>query len=633
MNQLSHEDRYLHRAAQKAVKALQVRVQKESQLCPVVIKGLTTGSGTPNFDKLTKTKVIEGLLIEAKDDIALETLKVYEKALLKPTNEEDQASADTRRQQLADQLLSVVRSGKSEKTVLWYQAVLKIFAQLGFFNHIKKHGPRSPVSTASQSMFRTRLSSCLAHLMSVKLEADDAWPYVALDIIRTLEQEPKKYAFAIELDETVTEARDGALKILDRIHKKKLSQREKKSKAAHLGAFELLYSLVILQLYNGEGDALALLDELKLCYDKVVRHKDKSEEDIDASEVLVEIILSFVSKPSVLLRKIAEQAFAAFSAEMTAGSLQLLLNVLETKESVAGQQELFDQEGSDDEEEDSTSDDEDNVIDIDDMEIDSDVELLSANGLEESDNDDSAEDSEEETGEDDMNEEDALKFDAALAKALGTHRDADGDDAMSDSSDSDADMDDEAMEKLDSAIAKVFKERKKITTKKQNTKDAKETIINFKNRVLELLEVFLKQQHASPLALPLIQPILTLIRTSKTKPVADKAAGVLNVYFQACKGKDLPTPTDTQETWQLLRDIHSEAMKESSTAHSNVCSQASLLLVKVLVGLDRGNVEGIIQIYGVTWAKWLLEKKCNVQPSLFSQFVNWSTSASKQLAE
>ena len=81
-------------------------------------------------------------------------------------------------------------------------------------------------------------------------------------------------------------------------------------------------------MYNGDPDALALLDEIAGCYTLLrKRTRSKSIADNEASETLVEILLSFVSKPSKLFARMSEQVFETFSGRMTVGSLQLLLNV------------------------------------------------------------------------------------------------------------------------------------------------------------------------------------------------------------------------------------------------------------------------------------------------------------------
>jgi DNA polymerase phi len=100
-------------------------------------------------------------------------------------------------------------------------------------------------------------------------------------------------------------------------------------KKNQMSAFELLFTLVILQVLNGDSESLSLLDELKFCYDKVIRSKttDDDEEAPDAGNILVEILLSFLSKQSLLLRKLAQQVFKAFTGQLTAENLQLMFDV------------------------------------------------------------------------------------------------------------------------------------------------------------------------------------------------------------------------------------------------------------------------------------------------------------------
>ena len=99
----------------------------------------------------------------------------------------------------------------------------------------------------------------------------------------------------------------------------------KGKKRAYLKAFEILYSLTILQVYNGDTDAVLVLDELKTCYDSLVKHS--SAESDEASELLVEVLLSFVSKPSILFRKLVEQVFTIFTSDITAAGLRAMIKV------------------------------------------------------------------------------------------------------------------------------------------------------------------------------------------------------------------------------------------------------------------------------------------------------------------
>jgi DNA polymerase phi len=81
-------------------------------------------------------------------------------------------------------------------------------------------------------------------------------------------------------------------------------------------------------VYNGDPDAIELLDELEGCYNELrKRTRSGGVEDMAASETLVEILLSFLSKPSKLFARMSEQVFESLSDQMTPGSLEILLNV------------------------------------------------------------------------------------------------------------------------------------------------------------------------------------------------------------------------------------------------------------------------------------------------------------------
>ena len=64
--------------------------------------------------------------------------------------------------------------------------------------------------------------------------------------------------------------------------------------------------------------------------------------------------------------------------------------------------------------------------------------------------------------------------------------------------------------------------------------------------------------------------------------------------------------------------------------HADACSSASLHVVKVLVGLDKGNYAGIVDVYAETQKQWFTDKKSPLQPVLFTQFQNWSLNARQQ---
>jgi len=295
---------------------------------------------------------------------------------------------------------------------------------------------------------------------------------------------------------------------------------------------------------------------------------------------------------------------------------------------LAGQQEMFDQDNDDDAEEDDEgdNDEDEEMVDVD--EEDSDVEVVEAGDASgDSDSDSDDEDDEEEE------EEDAAEtaaFEAKLAAALGTHR-ADQNLSAAES-DSDADMNDDEMEQVDAQLANVFRARKQAASQVKDKKDARENMVNFKNRVLDLIEIFVKKCHTRLLALDLLLPLLRLARRSSVKQIAGKANSVLREYTKLCKGNAVPKiDGEAEPIWELLRAIHKEASHSGPAAHATAASQASLLVVKVLVAHDKAAIADVVDVYAATRKEQLRSAKCHVQPSFFTEWNNWCVSASKQL--
>lgn len=284
------------------------------------------------------------------------------------------------------------------------------------------------------------------------------------------------------------------------------------------------------------------------------------------------------------------------------------------------------------EKQDEEGDEDEEMMDVD--EEDSDVEVVGADGSGDDDgSDDDDDDDEEEDDDEDDDKEDndeEAEFNAKLAEALGTHR------ANPDEQDDESDMNDDEMEQVDEQLSKVFKARRDALDQNKDKKDAKENMTNFKNRVLDLLEIYVKKCHSSVLALDLLLPLLRLTRKSSVKQLSNKATAVLREYTKLCKGSAVPdikasSSSSAESVWELLKDLHKEAAHSGSPAHASACSQASLLVVKVLVAHDKGAISGVVDVYAATRKEQMLSNKCHVQPSFFTDWNNWCVSASKQM--
>ncbi|THW55573.1 hypothetical protein D6D20_09374 [Aureobasidium pullulans] len=618
INQRAGQDRYLHEAAKGPLSQMVTRSKSDQESIPVMLKGLLSGNGAVDFDRLTKSKTAEDLFARAKDESAKDALTLLQQLSAKP-NAEDQPQADLKRRLLADMMLNMARKqqaeeGKDNGSIASLVLSMVPFGYADASAGALKASP--PLSEASQEMFRSRLMSCLNHILSARMDTDFAILEKVVEEVKTVDA-ASKTGLRTKADEEIVNNLETAHKTLKAL--KKLEQKQKESKKAPLRAFKALYALSILLVYNGEADVVPVLEDLELCY----QSWKKSE---DASVMLVEILLSFISKPSAVYRKIAQQVFEAFSSQLDAEGLQSMLDILDKSENLSGQQELFEQ--ADDAEEGGESGSDEDASDVEmldgegasDVEIDSDVEVVEGSESGSSDEEDSEDEAEADEA------ADLEDFENKLALALKTTKPTEEDSDFDES-----DMDDEQMMAIEGHLTTIFTERKKITSnKKKDNKDAKENIVNFKNRVLDLLTIFAKQEHSNKLTLDLVLPMLTLIRTTTSKQISDKAFGLLQQFFGACnKTKKFPEADNASEVLALLHSVHDEIRANASKLHSNACSRSSLFLAKILINLDAKHYSDVADCYNNLQKEWYNNPKSQIQPSVFTEWTSWSITTKK----
>ena len=625
INQLASEERYLHRAAEKVRKALVDKARGNQDAKIMLIEALLT-NGHITFDKVSKTRTIEDMISDIDESSSSQICEIYKAVILSPGTD-DPKLASQARQIASDQLLGAVRSTKfgdgktkseekcSGKII---RNILSLLAAFAYFDLNEEAQPE--ISAATRSCFRARLSSCLTYLAA---SANDSAEFTAhvTNVISKRENIADNAKLLLEAESDVQEVLDQALKVIRRF-RKDLESVESADKA-FIKSGLLLTSVVFLQIHDGDLDAVGMLEELNETFSK--KHtKHHSKRDDQSTTALIEILLALSAKPSKLFRRLSQQVFESIAEEVDEVALQSMLKILNAKENSEGQDELFD---VNDEEQEDQQDGEEHDSEASDVE-----ELKAKHSSKQSDDASSTVSSSVDDEEGDGSDEDLAAFNAKLAQALGTrpgNEDLDAEDGNT----TDEDMDDEEMEALDEHLANVFRERKKVASKKIEKKDAKKTIIGFKCRVLELLEIFVRKQHKKPLAMHLLPTLLTLLRTTSNPQVSQKASDLLRDYARLSKGKELPQVEDADVVVQMLESIHQEALMTGSNAHANCCSQASLLLVRTLAGHDREYLREIVRIYARTYVlsheKALFEKNFRVKMSLFTDFNNWAASFGK----
>ncbi|KAG5440558.1 hypothetical protein PCK2_000383 [Pneumocystis canis] len=123
---------------------------------------------------------------------------------------------------------------------------------------------------------------------------------------------------------------------------------------------------------------------------------------------------------------------------------------------------------------------------------------------------------------------------------------------------SETSMDDEQMFKLDKCMADIFKQRKEEKKKNKNV-NLKENIIDFKSKVLDILNIFLKVRNQEPIILDLIIPLLVLIRTTSSSVISKKVGNLIG--NRICKAKININEIEIETVFNILKEVHKDALK------------------------------------------------------------------------
>ncbi|KAL2147728.1 hypothetical protein VTI28DRAFT_7080 [Corynascus sepedonium] len=609
MNQAAKEDRYLHRAAVKALKGMEAVIEKAPHLLPIVLKELLGKHGAYNFDQRTNTKTVDKLLQHTKPSTVKSVLKTL-------------------------QLKDPSKSGLDEPK--YYQALGGYLFRLA---SVPSDDPEIDASAKSVPGLAISALTDLAYSnKSVPASIRESLRTRSTSAFAKLVRRPEDFGhlcnaiLSIEADIDPDDEIAGSMlpgayeRLKDLLDPAKSTKRTREPRQA----LALLHAVGILQFYNQDPDVIDLFEELGECYEKLEGHNQMSGEGI--SEYLVEILLAMVARPSSLMRQVSQQVFEAFTGYMTEEALKLLLDPLAVEESAKGQQALFstededmiDAEAADGESEEEQLDSDVEIVDLEDA--GSDVPDGSDGSL--SDEDDKAD-----AGADAENkDQEALDaLDNALAEVLGSHRlDKDNEAESGDESD----MTDSEMMAVDEKLAEIFKQRAKSTNKKKEKKDAKDTVINFKHRILDLLAIYVKKEAANAKGSgdvwDVLLPLLHLIRTTTAKALSNKACDIIQTFSKSLKKAKGSSQVakipglSLERMVSLLEELHEEAAKDMSHAFARAVSTASLAVASVTC-CEADTEEIVFTLYARTQRKWF-NGEIKIQPSFFSDWLNWCQS-------
>ncbi|GJC99287.1 DNA polymerase phi [Colletotrichum higginsianum IMI 349063] len=584
INQAAQEDRFLHRAALKTCKVIEETSAAHPEATGIILDNLINNNGLYRFDVMTKSKTVDKILQHVKAETGEDIIQVLSGPVMKTSTTSKDINVVKLDLRVYIEYIFRLATSAPETALL----------ELTSLAYAKPIWIPENANSLVTELSRSRLQSAFAKL-SRKAEDSNYLCTAVLSI------NPEYIRMEGEMKKEVNSAR----KRLEKLLKKSASAGENASDEVKIAqGLALLHSIAIFQLYNEEPDAFQLLSDLK-------EYQTRLQTDEEgAAEFLVEILLALVSQQSSLLREVSQRVFGNFTARVSPKALELLLDVLAADESAKGQQSLFDDVNADDMDvEDLEEDGEDDSDDElgSDIEVDSDVEFVALDAGDGEDEED--EDENEESGSNDDDEEadpEAGKnleaLDDALSKILNSHRlDKDQE---AESSDDDSDMSDSDMLELDNKLAEVFKQRAKAApSKKKERKAAKESVVNFKRRVLDLLEIYVRNEAANPTALAILQPLLELVRTSTIKTLSDRAFELIKDYQKRLRkarsgavGRE--SKADEALALAVLRAVYEELKAGETKAHAKAAVPACLIAASSVFHAGKGDRSAVDAVVG-----------------------------------
>lgn len=582
-----------------------------------MITQLLGKNGHQNFDRITRTKTVENLLTT----MDTEGIKSYLEYLAETFVTIEEKSAESSREWALNQMTLLVTNAKIPKEEQWVTDLVQFLMIHSFFD-VKSadktksyltglHKPTPVLSEPTIKFCQDRFQTVLvalsklppmqqASIKTKKLNGitndGELWAYKVFSIYQTLQKNKKLTTHIKPADKTI-KATEKAVKFVSELRAKisKLDKAQVHDSVER--GFEILFLNIILHTLINETEGVSVLAELTDCYEKTFaapkkaakKTKKVEEEQLDPIDVIVDILVSFLTNESPVLKNLAEQVFEIFSHKLTKQSLEMLLNILASGEDSKQDEELF---GDDDESEDD------------------DVEMIDMDNIEEESEDDG-----------DVDEELRQKIEEAM-KAQGIN-------AVDD--ESDEELDDEAMSAFDDKLAEVFKQKKIL---KDDKVSMQQNVVHFKNNVMGLIVIYARKNPTNPLVLSLIVPLLNIIRATPSKSVTNQFVEKVIAFLKNRLAKSTEYPKEQADyVYEILQAVHDFAKSSTTKELSEMCNQLSLYLRKCILGgtdfevakdtpaKTKKALTKFNQIYSESIKLYLTKKSTPFHPSIIQQML------------
>ena len=354
----------------------------------------------------------------------------------------------------------------------------------------------------------------------------------------------------------------------------------------------LLLHLGLLLLKEEDRDfAMPLMEEIQEGFEKMLKDADsdkkkkKSTKKAAAEDesnhplfinVLIDILLSLLIRPSTLFREIARSTFLAFITSVNEEALDELLLVLRRKEK-SGQAE----DDEDEDEADFEEDDEDEEEEEEEDEAETKKKAAAA----------------KKSAPKKLSMDEQAALNAAKFAKFAATSDSEGDDSdeeMVDLDELDKAFEDEgddeelagaagALDSYDTHLGNIVRLRKERRTAHKETQQQS---LHFKLRVCDLLELFIRHESANPLVYRMPIPMLLAVDAARSsKETQQLQQRLVGLFKKLTSAKEHPTVTkESEETIRsLMTTLMARAVRTSNRETLHLTNLSLLSLAKQII--------------------------------------------------
>lgn len=542
--------------------------KSQGQLLKVFLKVNTA------FDKVTGSSCVQRMLANASIDIVKLASSLYKDAL--QGNKADGTTYSVQERVYAGhQLAKLVGHPATANDLEWKTEVICYLMTIILFELKQPLWPFKVIPLPLSRDARIELKETFFRALDVKVKSLESTCGILTKVVDHANSLLKKATLVQPMNAEASKAWKSMIEA-----NAKVTSKEDR-------VFQLLLIHVGFQLFSSDYQtAIDLLNDLHVCYQKAKNqsHKKKGKKDDNEPnwvEVVTDLMLSLLSQNRNVLRQVVNSVTALLCPFMTDKALMTIMDVISPQED---EEMDVDSDIEDEEDDEFAPITEEDLKNLKQEEEDSDIE--------DEDSDGDEEESEEEE-EEDENPEAELK--TRLKAALGEDVDSEAESVDMDN------LSDEAIEKLDTALAAVFKQlsgKKSAAEKRKEKKDALAQV-HFKIRALDMIDSYLSHQpsmrNALFLSIPLIKALEKASKDKAHAPLETRLRGTL----RKLTGIKKPEVDKNLEGEDLVRIL--EELVELANSGSPVVAQMShpmplfaqlgVLVVKCSQSLDDKTLE------------------------------------------